>query len=236
MRSDKGTKMRRIIIVDDHPIVRDGLVQLISQKAPSEFEIVGTAGNVEDALSLMKTLTPDMIIVDIFLKGMDGIELIKTLRALEYTVQILAFSMYEESFYAERVFEAGADGYIMKQEEPSEIFNAIRSVARGDVYFSNRIVGQLVRRKTSRSSDNFISSIDLLTDRELETFRLLGLGWKTHRISDELHISIKTVETYCAHIKTKLHLQNFNELISHSVQWVNSRDAGDTHESKSRRS
>ena len=217
--------MRRIIIVDDHPIVRDGLVQLISQKAPSEFEIVGTTGNAGDALSLMKTLTPDMIIVDIFLEGMDGIELIKTIRALGYTVQILAFSMYDESFYAERVFEAGADGYIMKQEEPSDIFNAICAVAQGRVYFSDRILAHMLRRQTSKSSENYVTAVDSLTDRELETFRLLGLGWKTHRIADILHLSIKTVETYCAHIKTKLDLGNFNELITRAVQWVNSRDS-----------
>lgn len=217
--------MKRMMIVDDHPILRDALAQLISQKAGREFEIVGMAGNADDALSQMKTSRLDMVVVDISLKGLDGIELIKKIRALGYDVNILVFSMYDETLYAERALEAGADGYVMKQREPSEIFNAIRSVSRGDVYFSNRIVGQLVRRKTSRSSDNFISSIDLLTDRELETFRLLGLGWKTHRISDELHLSIKTVETYCAHIKMKLDLGNFNELITHAVQWVNSRDS-----------
>ena len=224
--------MRRIMIVDDHPIVRDGLAGLISQKSGDEFEIVGMAGSVDEALSLLKTLSPDMVIVDISLKGTDGTEFIKTIRAMGHDFRILVFSMYDESLYAERVLEAGADGYVMKQEEPFEIFNAICAVAQGEVYFSNRIIAKMLRRKSSRSSENFVTAIDSLTDRELQTFRLLGLGWKTQQIADELHLSMKTVETYCAHIKTKLDLQNFNELIRHAVQWVNSRSAEDAQESK----
>jgi DNA-binding NarL/FixJ family response regulator len=185
--------MRRIMIVDDHPIVRDGLAQLISQKSGQEFEIVGMAGSVTEALPLLKTLSPDMLIVDISLGGMDGTEFIKTIRAMGHDLRILVVSMYDESLYAERVLEAGADGYVMKHEEPSEIFNAICAVAQGEVYFSNRIIAKMIRRKSSRSSENFVTAIDSLTDRELQTFRLLGLGWKTQQIADELHLSMKTV-------------------------------------------
>lgn len=224
--SAQGIQMTRIMIVDDHPLVSYGLAQLISQKAEDEFEIVGTAENANDALSLLKTLHPDMLIVDVSLEGMDGIEFIKTIKALQYDVHILFFSMYDEALYAQRALEAGADGYVMKQEEPSEVFNAIRSVSRGDVYFSKRIVTQMLKRKTPRSPHKAVQTIDILTDRELETFRLLGLGWKTQRIADELHISIKTVETYCTNIKAKLGLKHFNDLIKHAVQWVNSRTSG----------
>ena len=213
--------MTRIMIVDDHPIVRDALSTLMSQRAGAEFEIVGMAGDANSALSQIKMSNPDMIIVDISLEGLDGIELIKTIRALEYKVKILVLSMYDESLYAERVLEAGADGYIMKQREPCEIFTAIRTVAHGDIFFSNRILRNVVKQNVG-VSDRFVSSIHSLSDRELETFRLLGLGWKTNRIADELHISIKTVETYCGHIKTKLHLENFNQLIAHAAHCVSS--------------
>lgn len=232
MPPGKRGKMPRIIIVDDHPIVRDGLARLISEKGGPEFEIVGTAGTVSEALSLMETLSPDMLIVDISLEGKDGTELIKTIRAMEYDSRILVFSMYDEFLYAERVLEAGADGYVTKQEDPAKIFDAVCAVARGEVYFSNRIIAKLVRRKKSKSSDNFVTVIDSLTDRELETFRLLGLGWKTQWIASELHLSVKTVDTYCAHIKRKLDLEHFNELIQHAVQWVNSRSGQDVKASK----
>lgn len=228
--------MPRIIIVDDHPIVRDGLARLIAEKGGSEFEIVGMAGSVSEALSLMGTLSPDMVILDISLEGQDGTEFIKTIRAMEYDSRILVFSMYDEHLYAERVLEAGADGYVMKQEEPAEIFNATCVVAQGRVYLSNRIIAKLVRRKTLRSSEGFISAIDSLTDRELETFRLLGLGWRTRRIASELHLSMKTIETYCAHIKRKLGLEHFNELISHAVQWVNSRSGEESQDNSEGRS
>jgi len=210
------------MIVEDHPIVRDALSQLILQNAGNEFEIAGTAGNVSEALSLLKKMSFDMAIVDISLEGADGIELIKDIRSMNYKMNILIISMFEESLYAERSLQAGADGYIMKDEEPSEILNAICTVAKGGVYFSNRIVSKFIRRKQSQSSENLVSTIDLLTDRELETFRFLGLGWKTRQIAKELHLSIKTVETYCANIRTKLKIDHFNQLITHATQWVNS--------------
>jgi len=214
--------MVRILIVDDHPIVREGLARLIAQKSKDDFEIVAATGDPDEALSLVQTLEPDMLIVDIFLEGMDGINLIKCVRTLRDQVRILALSMYDESLYAERALEAGADGYIMKQEEPSTIFKAIATVAQGEVYFSRPIVTKLLRGPARKTAPSPGTSTDVLTDRELETFRLLGLGWTTRRIARELHISIKTVETHHGRIKMKLGLSNYNELIQRAVQWVQS--------------
>ena len=206
-------KMVRILVVDDHPIIYDGLAQLVAQKGRGELEIIGVEQTAEDALATMRRVDPDMLIVDIFLQGTDGIELVKRARAQKADIKILVFSMYDESVYAERASAAGADGYVMKHAEPSEIFKAVSTVAKGEVYFSWRILSTLVR-KGSRPRGN------VLSDREMETFRLLGLGWTTHRIADELHLSIKTVETYCGHIKLKLGLRNFNELIQRAAQWT----------------
>jgi len=206
-------KMVRILLVDDHPIIYDGLAQLIAHKGRGELEIIGAERSAEDALATLRRVDPDMLIVDIFLQGTDGIELVKRARAQKADIKILVFSMYDESLYAERASAAGADGYVMKHAEPSEIFKAVSTVAKGEVYFSRRILSRLIR-KESRARGHALS------DREMETFRLLGLGWTTHQIADELHLSIKTVETYCSHIKLKLGLRNFNELIQRAAQWI----------------
>ena len=219
----------RIIIVDDHPILRDALTTLIAQRSEGQFQVVGTAANADEALALIKASPSDMVILDISLDGLDGIELIKTIRSLGHPVKILVLSMYDESLYAERALDAGAEGYVMKQQEPSEVFGAICSVAAGNIYFSRRILRRLMKRDRSIASADMACGIDVLTDRELETFRLLGQGWKTRRIADELHLSIKTVERYSIRIRQKLGLESPNALIVHAAQWVSSR-AGVPHD------
>lgn len=213
--------MIRIMIVDDHPLLRDAVSTLISETPELEFTVVGMAGDADNALSEIKTSSVDMIVVDISLGGLDGIELIKTIRSLGCEARILVLSMYDELLYAERAIEAGADGYVMKNQEPSEIFHAICTVARGDVYFSNKILSKLIKGNVNCANNQSLF-LHSLSDRELETFNLLGLGWKTHRIADEMHVSIKTVETYCAHIKRKLNLEDFNQLITHAAHCVSS--------------
>jgi DNA-binding NarL/FixJ family response regulator len=217
-------QMAKIMIVDDHPIVREGLVQLISQRCRDEFTVVGQADNADDALDALTKLRPDVVIVDVFLKGSDGIELVKRIKAMDSDMNVLVLSMHDESLYAERAISAGATGYVMKNEKSDDIIKAIRKVLNGQVYLSDNMMTTLVRGKRTsvvKKGDSLVSS---LTDRELEVFRLFGMGWTTRRIAKELHLSIKTIETYCARIKDKLELSNSNELIRHAVHWVNSRD------------
>ena len=166
---------------------------------------------------------PDILIVDMSLDGPDGIELLKTIRAKDPRLPVLMLSMHDESLYAERALRAGANGYIMKQEATERVLVAIRQILGGEVYVSDRMakkmlqqfIGALGRRPGA-------PSIDELTDRELEVFRLIGQGHGTRQIAEELHLSVKTVESYYAHIKEKLSLKNARELVQHAVQWVES--------------
>ena len=217
--------MSDILIVDDHPIVREGMAQLVEQKFGGRHKVTGQADNADEALDKLTLLRPDMVIVDIFLKGSDGIELVKRIRSKDPDINILVLSMHDESLYAGRAIAAGAQGYVMKQEEPEEIIKAIDQILQGKVYLSGRMATSLLRNRAT-NTDKGLSLISLMTDRELEVFRLFGTGWTTRKIAKHLHLSVKTIETYCARIKEKLELENVNELIQRAVQWVNSKDFG----------
>ena len=182
------------------------------------------AEDAESALDLITRLRPDMVVVDVFLKGSDGIELVKRIKAMDSDANILVLSMHDETLYADRALSAGANGYIMKNENSEEIIRAIRKVLNRQVYLSDNMMTTLVRGKGTGALDKPDPLVSSLTVRELEVFRLFGLGWTTRRIAKELHLSIKTIETYCARIKDKLTLENSNELIRHAVQWINSRE------------
>ena len=216
-----NTKPAKVLVVDDHPIVREGIIRLIRQKARSSLVVCGEVDNAGDAMEGIVKLKPDVVIVDIFLRGLDGIELIKRIRPQYPDLPILVLSMHDESLYAERALKAGADGYIMKQESSELIIAAIQKVLSGKIYASDNIMTRIVRTTTRGRADISNLSIDSLSDRELEVFQLLGRGRTTQQIADALHISIKTVETYRERIKLKLALNNSNELILHAAQWVN---------------
>jgi DNA-binding NarL/FixJ family response regulator len=215
--------MACIVIVDDHPIVCEGLSQLIQYKSNGKLNVVGLADNARNALSIIAEAKPDLVIVDLFLKGSNGIDLIKQIKASYPDMNILMLSMHDETLYAERAIIAGADGYIMKQESSDDIIKAIEKVLDGQIYVSDRLSEMLLRKK-GRGSAGGALPVSLLADRELEVFQMFGMGWTTRRIAEELNLSIKTVETYCARIKEKLNLNNANELIQQAVQWVTSKD------------
>ena len=215
--------MANIVIVDDHPIVCEGLSQLIKHKSNGKLNVVGLADNEEDTLRIVTELKPDLVIVDVFLRGFNGVELVKQIKELYPDMKILMLSMHDEFLYAERAINAGADGYIMKQESSDDITKAIQKVLDGQIYVSERMSAMLLRTKARGCADKALPA-SLLTERELEVFQMLGTGWTTRRIAEELNLSIKTVETYSARIKEKLDLNNSNELIRQAVQWVTSKD------------
>lgn len=215
--------MADIVIVDDHPIVCEGLSQLIQYKSNGKLNVIGLADNAKNALSIIAEAKPDLVIVDLFLKGSNGIDLIKQIKASYPDMNILMLSMHDENLYAERAISAGADGYIMKQESSDDIIKAIEKVLDGQIYISDRLSEMLLRKK-GRGSAGVALPVSLLADRELEVFQMFGMGWTTRRIAEELNLSVKTVETYCARIKEKLNLNNANELIHQAVQWVTSKD------------
>ncbi|HYE31771.1 MAG TPA: response regulator transcription factor [Methylomirabilota bacterium] len=215
------TGKKRILLVDDHPIVRQGLAELID--AQKDLGVIGTASNMQTALDLIDKLIPDLVIVDISLSGNNGIELVKNIKVRHPKMLILMLSMHDESLYAVRSLRAGASGYIMKQEATDKVLTAIRQVLNGEIYLSEkmekRMVSQLVGAGRTERTGN---PIEDLTDRELEVFGLIGQGHGTRQIAEKLHLSIKTVESHRAHIKEKLNLKTATELVQHAIQWQES--------------
>ena len=206
---------RTILIVDDHPIVRQGLALLINREP--DLRVCGDAEEAGAALRRIDELRPDLVVVDISLNGPDGLDLLKSVRLQHPNLPVLILSMLDESLYAERALRDGASGYIMKQEATERVLVAIRRILSGQIYVSERMANRMLHRFAGGSEGD--SPIADLTDRELEVFRLIGDGHGTRQIAEELHLSIKTVETYQAHIKEKLALKNGRELVQRAIQW-----------------
>ena len=216
---DRRTK---ILVVDDHPIVRQGLTELVNRE--DDLMVCGQAEDAHQAMQAVKALKPDMIIVDISLKETSGMELIKDIKARYPSLSVLALSMHDESMYAERVLRAGAEGYIMKAEATENIVMAIRKILSGQIYLSDRMAPKMVRKLVGAGTKVGASAIERLSDRELEVFRLIGQGYTTRQIAENLYLSIKTIETYRAHLKEKLNLANAAKLLQYAIRWVNSQD------------
>ncbi|HEX5037850.1 MAG TPA: response regulator transcription factor [bacterium] len=217
-KKKKGTPERaRILIVDDHPVVRQGLALLIGQQP--DLSVCGEAEDAFRALSAIEALKPDLVLADVSLKGADGIELTKDIKARFPSVPVLVLSMLDESFYAERALRAGAKGYVMKQEATDKILTAIRRVLGGEVFVSDKMVSRMLQKMAGDSAAGG-SPVDLLSDREMTVFQLIGRGYSTARIAEDLHLSVKTVETHRAHIKEKLNLADAAELSGYAGQWL----------------
>ena len=209
---------RRILIVDDHPIVRQGIESLLAQEP--DLSICGEAESAGEALDFLRNERPDAAVIDITLKGTDGLELTKSARAEFPDLIVLIMSMHDESIYAERALRSGASGYIMKQEVANSIVAALRSVLNGEIYVSEKVRQTLLGRLSGHQTRLEDSPIDRLSDRELEVFRMIGRGCGTRQIAEQLHLSVKTIETYRAHIKDKMGIQNATELVRRAVQLV----------------
>ena len=208
---------KSIFIVDDHPIVRQGLALLINREA--DLAVCGDAEEANSALRRIEELKPDLIVLDISLNGPDGLDLLKNIRVRDSNLPVLVLSMLDEMLYAERSLSAGANGYIMKQEATERVLVAIRRILAGEIYVSDRMSSRMLHRFVGGTQAER-SPMAGLTDRELEVFRLIGEGHGTRQIAEELCISVKTVESYQAHIKDKLSLKNGRELVQRAIQWT----------------
>jgi len=207
----------RILIVDDHPSVREGLALRISLHA--DLEVCGEAESEEQAMTLVKQLKPDLVLVDISLKSGHGLELIKRIRAMDPAVKMLVISGFQESLYAERACRAGAMGYLNKQESSEKMIEAIRTVLNGERFLSPEISRRLISQALG-SSDRKKSPIEQLTDRELEIFRMIGEGLSTGLIANRLFLSTHTIDTHRENIKRKLSINSAAELSRAAVQWL----------------
>ena len=212
---DAGKKT--VFVIDDHPLLRQGLALLINQQ--QDLEVCGEAEEAHAALQAIAQKRPDILIVDISLNGPDGLELLKNIRVSYPELPVLILSMHDEAIYAERALRARANGYIMKQEATEKVLVAVRRILNGDVYLSDRMANKMLQQYIGGAPVAIQSRLASLSDRELEVFRMIGEGRSTREIAEELHLSIKTVETYQAHIKDKLSLRSGRELIQHAIQW-----------------
>ncbi len=207
----------KILIVDDHPSVREGLALRISLH--SDLEVCGEAETEDGALALVKQMAPDLVLVDISLKSGHGVELIKRIRSLDPTIKMLVITGFQESLYAERAFRAGALGYLNKQESNEKMIEAIRTVLAGERFLSPEISRRLINQALG-ASDATKTPIEHLTDRELEIFRMIGEGLTTSAIANQLHLSTHTIDTHRENIKRKLAVSTAAELSRAAVQWL----------------
>lgn len=219
MRAGKPTvKKTRVLIVDDHPVTRAGLVHVINHQP--DLTVCGEAESAAQALDILDSSRPDLLLIDITLPGKSGLELIKDVKAMQPELLMLVVSMHDESLYADRVLRAGARGYIMKHEGGEKLMEAIRHVLRGKIYVSESMSAHILEIFSGGQTRLDRSSIEKLSDREFEVFESMGEGLSSQQIAKKLHLSAKTVDAHRANIKTKLSIKTTAELISYAARWT----------------
>jgi len=212
------TNRKRILLVDDHPAVREGLTTVINQTP--DLIICGTAASPAEALAAITKLKPDAALVDLSLQDGNGLELIKDIRSYYGDkLPTIVLSMYDEMLYADRALRAGALGYIMKSEPMQVVIEGLRRVLRGEVCVSSQLNSRILGSYVTKKEPKLRSPIELLSDRELEVFELIGQGLSTREAAGKLHLSMKTVSCYRENIKNKLGLRHTAELLRHAVHW-----------------
>ena len=222
MHKTPDTPKARVVLVEDHPMFRERLAQMIDKDL--QMAVAGEAGNIRDALQIIEETRPDVIIVDISLKGSSGLDLIKELKARRIESPVLVLSMHSELLYAQRSLQAGARGYVSKDEDASEVLKAVRTVLRGQIYLSPQMNGRVMQRFAQTFDPVEPSDVDQLTDRELEVFRLFGEGLNTRAIAERMAVGENTVSTFRQRIKKKLGLNDFTELYCQAARWVKEQE------------
>lgn len=213
-----GEKVWRILIVDDHPLVRTGLASLIGGEP--DLEVCGETDGIDDAMALVRATAPDMLVVDLSLANGNGLELVKRVRAYSEAIRMLVCSMHDEALFAYRALNAGAMGYIGKEEATTHVIDAIRQVLKGRIWLSTRMTERALEGIVQGGLPSHGATVDNLSDRELEVFGLIGRGLGPGAIAEQLHLSIKTIETHRENIKRKLNLRSGSELTRLALHWT----------------
>jgi DNA-binding NarL/FixJ family response regulator len=213
--------VKRLLLVDDHPIMRHGLAQLI--RAEPGLDVCGEAGSAREGLELAGRLKPDLVVIDLTLPDKNGLELLKDIQAQHPGTLCLVLSMHDEAMYGERALRAGARGYIMKEAAADHLINAARKVLSGGIYVSDSMASRMLEQVTGQRARSAASGVETLSDRELEVLEMIGRGVATKNIAERLCISARTVEAHRAHIKEKLGVGDGAALVRYAVQWVESR-------------
>lgn len=211
------TEKKKILLVEDHPIFRLGLAELINQE--ERLIAFGQSKDVESAIKEIENEKPDLIIADITLKSSDGIDLVRYVKQHHKNIPVLVLSMHDEYLYAQRALHAGARGYIMKQEAMESVVTAIEQVLAGKIYLNENVKEHILSNISSPGEATRKSPVDRLTDRELQVFKLIGKGYSSRDIANRLFLSIKTIGTYRERIKNKLNLKHANELVRCAVHF-----------------
>jgi DNA-binding NarL/FixJ family response regulator len=217
MAEETPTKSIKVVLVEDHPMFRERIAQLINKDL--QMNVCGEADNSADAMRIIREVNPDIAIVDITLTGSSGLELIKDMKSQGIEIPVLVLSMHDELLYAERALRAGAKGYITKNQASAQVKHAIQTVLGGDVYLSPQMTNRVLRRM-SKGSESKATGVAALTDRELEVFRLLGCGRNSREIAEEIGLGDATINSYRFRIREKLGIRNSAELYNQAAQWV----------------
>ena len=230
MKSKRGKEIparprKRILVVDDHPLMREGVAQWICRTA--DLEVCGEAESAAQALSLAEKLKPDLVLTDIALAGRNGLELIKDLGAVQPDLLVMVLSMHEESLYAGRALRAGARGYVMKRAGGDRVIEAIREVLQGHIAVSPEMATHLLEEYSGRRTHSQRVPLPSLTDREFEVFQLVGEAKSNREIGEQLNLSAKTVETHRMNLTRKLKLKSAAELLRFALQYVEREASGD---------
>lgn len=212
-----NTSVHRILLVDDHPITRQGIAALIARDPA--LQLAAEASTVEEALAALERAAFDLAILDVSLGVRSGMDCLREIRARRSALRVLMLSMHDEMLYAERALRSGAQGYLMKRDAPEEIAKAIHTVLRGEIYLGDRTQTRMAQHTGSPAKGRRSMGIDSLSNREMEVFRLIADGHSTAQIAQYLKLSIKTIECYREHLKTKLGLQDGRALLRYAVHW-----------------
>jgi DNA-binding NarL/FixJ family response regulator len=219
-KSVKKSADVRVFIVDDHPIVRQGLRQLVEHEP--DMMVCGEAESAVEGLRNIGKCRPDIAVVDLTLKDGNGLDLTRDIRTRYPQTRVLVLSMHDAAIYAERALRAGAMGYLMKEEATELVIGALRTILRGEVFLTESIAQRMLQKVASGKAERGGSPLDVLSDRELEVFRLVGQGISTREIASRLHRSVKTIDSHRENIKRKLSLNSAADLLQHAIQWVQS--------------
>jgi DNA-binding NarL/FixJ family response regulator len=219
-----ASKKATVFVVDDHPLVRDWLSRLINDEV--DLEVCGCADNADEASVAIARLHPAIAVIDIGLRGKSGLELIRALTDQNPDQNILVLSMHDEAVYAHRAFRAGARGYVNKRQTADEVVLALRRILAGGIYVNEAFTATLTLGLNRHRNVDSADAMTLLSDRELEVFRLLAAGRINSEIAGDISVSLKTVQSYCARIKDKLNLRNATELLQAATRWADAQNKG----------
>ncbi len=209
----------KVFVVDDHSLVRQGLTEVINRQ--DDLIVCGEAESVSSAFEAIDTKKPDIAIIGLIIGFESGIRLIQDLKRFHKKLSILVFSMHDESVYAERCFKAGAMGYVMKEAQSKELISAIREIINNELYVSKKLKKTMLQKILRKTNKKTYSPVEILSNRELEVYHMIGKGLRQREIAEKLNLSIKTIDTYVGNIKEKMKFRGIKEILMHAVRFTN---------------